>query len=239
MKQAIIFLSLFCIISCRQEQAKPTSSLGITVLNDVTDPRMIKPDAEFPLALCELDKEKNKAVFFRLTSTTDMLLNPAWELYLSTAAMMEKENSTDDPYFREKHVLAFYDKVRQVTENNNTNAIDSTRYKHSECFRSICREIELLQKKKWTSSILIIYSDLQENSDIENMYNQDTIDTAKIKQDFSKTKLLSGNLSRLSAYFIFQPKNREEDKRFMAMYEIYQKLLEEKGANVFLQSGNN
>jgi hypothetical protein len=239
MKQYTMYLLLLCLIACKHKQEPPALSVAITILYDPTDTRQIQPSAEFPLGLYELDKNKQSEAYFRITSTTDMVVNPSKEVYLLQSTITEKANVNDDPYYREKNVLAFYKEVRQTFKDNTNIIQDQKVYHHSECFRTICREITELKKKKCTKSILIIYGDLQECSDVATVYKSNEIDTARIKKVFNKTKLLPDTLTGLTVYVLFQPRDRIEDKKFMSMYVLYQELLETRGANIVLQSTNN
>jgi hypothetical protein len=238
MKQSTIYLLLLCFISCRDTQETQPASVAITVLNDITDPRQIQPNAEFPLALLGLDIHKENEVHFKITSTTDMVLNPSREVNLQSLIVTEKENVNDDPYYREKCVLSFYTQVKEAIKENIGGKERTNTYKHSECFRTICREIIELQKQKSAKSILIVYSDLQENSDIANVYGKKGIDTSSVKKAFTKTKQLPDSLNGLTVYFVFQPMDREEDKKFISIYALYEKLLLERGARVILQTNN-
>jgi hypothetical protein len=239
MKQYTMYLLLLCLTTCKHRQDSSAPSVAITVLYDPTDTRQIQPSAEFALGLYELDKNKKSEAYFRITSTTDMVVNPSKEVYLPPSTITEKTNTNDDPYYREKNVLAFYKEVRQTFKNNTHTGQDQKVYHHSECFRTICREIKELRKKKCTNSILVIYGDLQECSDVANVYGRNEVDTARIKRALNKTKLLPDTLTGLIVYVLFQPRDRIEDKKFMSMYLLYQELLEIRGANIILQSTNN
>jgi hypothetical protein len=239
MKQSIFILFSICFLSCKNSYVGQPVSVAITIITDPTDQRVIQPNADFTLALYDLESDKSKQVFFRLTSTTDMVINPSREVHMLSQDAEAKDNTNDDPYIRERHVLSFYEQVKQAIKVSNHLQKDTGVYRYSECFRSICREITLLQKKKFTQSILLVYSDLQENSDIVTVYGSSTIDTAMIRKRLLKTKMLPNDLKGLTVYFIFQPRDRNEDKKFMAMYGLYQKLLEERHAVVVLQSNNN
>lgn len=239
MKKNIIYALTLLFISCSHKQQVEPKSVVLTVLYDCTDIRKIQPNAEFILSLYGLDKAKETEAYFRVTTTTDMVLNPSREAYLPNSIATERANSNEDPYFREKNVLIFYSQVRQAIKENITSVEVKKNYNHSECFRTMCREITALQKKKCTKSILTVYSDLQENSDMATTYGQTKIDTARIKKTYIKSNLLPNNLTGLTIYFIFQPRDREEDKKFIMMYDLYQKLFEERGAKTVLQSDNN
>ncbi len=239
MKRIIIYLLPLCCISCNHKQHTESKSVALTVLYDCTDLRQIQPNPEFILSFYGLDTERERDAYFRITTTTDMVLNPSKEVYLPKSEVTQKDNSNDDPYFREKKILAFYAEVRQAIKGTAPNTENNTTYEKSECFRTICREITLLEKKKYTHSILLAYTDLQEKSDIATVYGSSTIDTALIKKQFERLKLLPNKLTGLTVYVIFQPQDRKEDKKFMDMYGIYQNLLEQRGAIVQLKTENN
>jgi hypothetical protein len=97
-------------ISCISREMKQETSMHITALVDITDRRIILPDAETILSLFDFKSDKDKEAYFRMTNITDKLLNPSVEERLSSGTVTEKGNQFDDPDFREKQVLAFYKK---------------------------------------------------------------------------------------------------------------------------------
>ena len=236
----LLFIAVF-INSCDKKPEHYTSSL--TVLVDITNRREVLPAAEILLTFYDFAKGRNKEVFFRITTTTDKLLNPVAEHYLASGNETEKDNQFDDPDYREKLVLSFYSDVRQSVGAFNTNAQQDTILKHSECFRSIAGELARMKENKADKNLLVIYGDLSENSDLFSVYGKRVTgyvfkhpDSAL--QKFETTGLLPQDLSGFTVMIIFQPIDRDQDKLFNVMAGLYKKMLTARGAKVIIRSDN-
>lgn len=241
MKLSTFVLVCCFVTACNSEKEVKEGRIGITVLHDITDSLLIHPNDEFPLKLYHLEDDKNTGAIFRITSTTDVVLNPAIEAVLPNNTITQKENENDDPYYREKRIQVFYSQVREALKAYNQTIKDSVKYHYSECFRSICNEIVKLHKNN-TESKLIVYSDLQENSGLGTVYTKNGLTDKSLKaieKVYLQVNLLPQKIENLTVYFIFQPHNRDEDNGFRKMFAIFQKILETHGAKVILQSGNS
>ena len=218
-------------------------SVHVTALVDITDPRAILPDAQSLLLLYDFPKDKNKEAYFRLMTTTDKVLNQAIELHVAPAEETKKYNQFEDPDFREKEILAFYEAVRHSVASFNANRQLDTILGHSECFQSIARELFLMKEWKANKNALLIYSDLAERSDIFNIYGSGSVQQLLERPEilikkFEATGLLPNDLSGFTVMFIYQPKNREDDKRFNEMAKLYQKMLTKRKATVLVNANN-
>ena len=245
MKTFPIYVLLFVSAvfnSCNKNKKHPPDTVNITALLDITDPMAIFPDAESLLSIYDFPKDKNKEAFFRLTTTTDKLLNPAIELHLPPAETTKKDNQFEDPDFREKEVLAFYEEVRKSIASFNTQKLEDTTLEHSECFRSIAGELTLMKEHKTGKCLLAVYSDLAENSDLDIVYGSGLQQLLKhpdtTLKRFETTGLLPNDLSGFTVLFIYQPKDREDDQRFNTMVRLYQKMLSKRGATVIVSADN-
>jgi len=224
-------------------EPQPLYSVQVSVLVDITDKREVLPDAETLLSYYDLDKSKNTEAFFRLTTTTDKLFNPVAEIHLPSGDESEKDNQLDDPDFREKVVLDFYSNVRQSISSFNEKARKDTVIEHSECFRSIARELARMKENKTDKTLLVVYSDLAENSDLLNVYSKTDLELLmkhpnSVVKKFEATNLLPQNLYGYTVLFIFQPKNRAEDILFEKITTLYQNMLKARGAKVVIRSDN-
>jgi dimeric dUTPase (all-alpha-NTP-PPase superfamily) len=233
MKKISSILLCTLLYSCSTKQVKQEQSIAVTILQDVTDQREVRPQAQFVLSLFDFKGDKQKAGLCRIAYTTDLVVNPTQEAYIPTQSQTDKLNEHDDPYHREKQIKMFYAQVKTMLSHKQ---IDTVEYNHSEVFRTIVRELTELQKQQATKRYLLWYSDLLECSDIAKSYNRRTIDTGYIQKAFLKQKNLPDSLLNTVVYVLYQPTGREDDKRFMAMYHVYEKLLTDKGAIVELKT---
>lgn len=238
-----LVLNTLVHVACNKKPEHQTAAIQVIALVDITDPRDVLPDAESLLSFYDFMRDKNTKAFFRITATTDKLLNPVAEHHLASGDETEKDNKFDDPDYREKLVLSFYANVRQSVSAFNTKARYDTMLKHSECFRSIAGELARMKENKADKNLLVIYSDLGENSDLFSVYEKAALahvlkNPDSVLKKFEATKLLPRSLSGFTVLFIFQPKNRAEDKLFTIMAGLYKKILSGLGAKVIIRSDN-
>lgn len=238
-----ILLVLFLYGCACQEQNSLSHSTQVSVITDCTDPHALLPVAEPLLGLYEFEKDKDREARFRICSVTDKQLNPASEVHLPDAETTDRNNSLDEPYYREKHILAFYDDIRKMLSHFTTVPSSDSSLKHSEIFYSVAHELQLLEKSQADRRILLVFSDLQENSLVFNSYSiagreqlrKRPMDIVNIFRD---TQLLPDSLTGITIFFVFQPKSRDEDQVYGAMTGVYTRLLEERGAKITIQATN-
>lgn len=239
--QAIIIAAL--LHSCQKGETTAEPSKNISAVIDITDNDAIFPESQPIVKLFGFDKTREMEAWFRISTVADRQLNPAMESHLPNAKATEKDNIQDDPNHRDKQILSFQSAVRKtISSFNSTNKKDTT-LPNSECFATICNELQLMKKKGATDNILLVYSNLYENSDIFDSYSKENMkllmdSTEKIAEMFNKTDLLPDSLEGYAIYFIYQPRTREADKKYMAMVEMYKLLLEPKDAKVIVQTTN-
>jgi hypothetical protein len=239
---ALLFVSVV-YISCGSRESEQETSMQITAMVDITDKRIVLPDAETILSLCDLKGDKEKEVMFRLTTMTDKLLNPAVEERLLSGSITEKDNQFDDPDYREKQVLDFYKKVRQLADTFTVHNIEDSTLPQSECFRSIVQELSRMKEQHRDKSVMVVYSDLGENSDLLRVYDSASFKLLLTNPDsilrrFEATKLMPDNLSGFTVLFIFQPPDKEADNICNKMAMIYKKMIEARGGKVLLIADN-
>jgi hypothetical protein len=230
-------------ISCGSREMKQETSMQITAMVDITDRRIVLPDAEAILSLGDLKEDKDKEVMFRLTTMTDKLLNPAVEERLPSGSITEKYNQFDDPDFREKQVLSFYKKVRRLVDTFTVHNIEDSTLPQSECFRSIVGELSRMKEQNSDKSVMVVYSDLGENSDLFRVYDSASFKLLlsspdSIQRRFEATKLMPDNLSDFTVLFIFQPPDKEADNICNKMALIYKKMITARGGKVLLIADN-
>ena len=240
-----ILVALLLISSCQRETPAITLSneADIYAIADTTDLHLMNPLSTPILELYKLAEDKNKKAEFQFTCITDKQLNPSIRFHLDNGAQTEKKNSQDDPQFREKIVMAFYDSIRATISGFSLACEHMHSRQYSECYRTIATGLCALAKSNASKKWLLIYSDIQENSDIYCCY-----DTAKqsllikypqkVADIFTKTCPLPQDLSGIHVVFVCMPKNRYEGKMYLAMTEVYKLLIESRGGTVKVQADN-
>lgn len=242
MKTLHLIWLILLLNACGNTVTDERCYMSVSVLRDITDYHALQPNADATLTLFGLSDNKDHAVHFRYTEITDKILVPAVDLYLPDAVTNEKKNRNSEPLFREKAIVRFYDTVRKTLAVPDIKK-DSVTLHHSECFKMICTELNLLSQQRSIHKMLWIFSNLQENSAILSVFNGNTkqliLDNpGAIEKLFEQPHLLPQNLSLITIIFSYLPMNREDDQRFNSMVQIYKKLLEKHGAKIIIQATN-
>lgn len=240
--KAIILSTL--LYSCHKGETTTEPTKNISAVIDITDNDAIFPESKSVIKLFGFDTVRGGEAWFRISTVTDRLLNPAIEHHLPDSKETEKNNIQDDPNYRDKLIISFQAAIRKtIASFNSTNKKDTT-LSNSECFATICNELQLMKKRGAKDNILLVYSNLYENSDFFNSYTKENIkiimdSTEKVVNIFNETGLLPNSLNGYTIYFIYQPGSREGDKKYMAMVEVYKLLLEPRGAKIVVQATND
>jgi hypothetical protein len=81
-----------------------------------------------------------------------------------------------------------------------------------------------------------VRTDLAENSDLLSVYrSSDIIELQKYPDKIIeklRNKIEPENLKGIAVYFVYKPKNEEDNKRFLLMVSLFKKILETNGAKV-------
>lgn len=244
MKQFISILVVCFLAACsKPKSSHPVHASRITVIYDITDSLKSIPLPEPILSLHDFESDQGQAANFRMVLVTDKLLNPTEEIHIDDEISGERNNTNDEVDYRQSIVLAYYDAVRRAITDFDKHYTSGTSIKHSECFATIASELELLANSNASQKVLLIFSDLQENSGAFSCYTPQGQYLLQNNQEKVARLLLSrhslpDNLQGTTIYFVYNPATREEDIRFAEMFRIYKQLLHARGARVIVQASN-
>lgn len=230
----VIISAVALLISCT---ASPTpATTEASVLRDVTDKHLAAPDTNEILSLFDLSGgNKWNGAVFHFADLSDVSYNRTSEAKIKPAGMWlsnEFERSTEIKNFKKE-----ISKILIDTGNENSGK------RNSSVYLPIAGELNRLAKSKAQKRVLLIYSDLMENTTDVSFYNKKTlaklqINPEAIRKYFEGLQALQ-NLSGIEVYFIYQPADSESDKVFTAVSAFYKKLLEGKGAKVNISANIN
>lgn len=233
MKTLLFALAVLgCLAALAWKQLPKTKTIEISVLRDVTDSELVKPDINDLYTLYELDRDEWNGCKFRFSNLSDVRLNYTSEIELLPEQAL---------FSNEIERGAKLDKFRTAIESTLSKAgEDSIGRTHSAVYEPIANELEQLSKSKSEKRILVVYSDLLENKPNFSVYRnqnpgREKPDADVVLREF-KIRHSLPSLLGIVVYFIFQPANEREDEAFHFMSAIYQKLLEEKGATVYIKA---
>ena len=205
----------------------------VSVLHDLTDKHLSQPDANELYALFHLSgNDKWNGAMFRFSNVTDVSFNRTDEISLNAANQLFSNEFT-----REKQIENFKDSLAKIVADAGS---DATGKENSSIYLPIANELIYLSRSTAKKRSLIIYSDLMENNLDFSFYHPDQLQLLElhpetISEKFEKQKALP-SLKGIEVYFVYQPADPDADREFRIVSEFYKKLLEKKGANVFISA---
>jgi len=221
----MIWMGMMIIVSsCTTEE-----QTAITVLCDVTDSLMTFPKAKELKPLLNLEQNYWQGVDFKLTYIADIeyeykhtVTLPARNLVMSN--QLERNQEVNFALQKVDSLLQFRQQSRD----------------HSIVFPTVIRELNnLASNGKSTRKIMVVYSDLVENTDKVSMIeiSKEEIDEQKGNELWSKLEKSynirpADDLSEIEVYFVYLAKDLEFSQKFSTISAIYKRQLEQRGVKV-------
>lgn len=210
--------------------SKPSVDTDISVLRDITDTLIVQPTSMDLFALAGIDSGSLQSIHINCSTISDYGYNTAYSASLASTSLL-----FSNPYARAKDIKDF-----QGTVAVNIAAINiqqSTRQK-SNIYSVVAKELKRLATLPAKEKLCLVYSDLAENSSIFSVYKPSDFELVKSKPDKVRQILEQvvkpGSLMGIRLYLIYKPKNTKDNELFGYMSEIYRKLFESAGAQVFV-----
>ena len=238
MKTQYIIITVFAIalllVGCTKINLK-SQTTDLSEVVDFTDPLLAKPRPEEAISFVNLNNNKWSGVNFRLMCITNVSYNPMFE------AKIDAENELlSNQFQRAEKVKKFYADVNKILSDI---SIQTVGRDYSSVYFPIAKELNRLSQSNSTKKILLIYSDLMENTDEMSFYTKENINLLKsnpevIRKYFENSVSLE-NLSGINIYIIFQPNGISEDEQFKLASKFYKDLFESKGATVEITASVN
>lgn len=244
MKQYIAILAIVVfLVSCQKAYKENNRSISVSVIIDITDLQQLHPESESIIPMFGLQYDVEKSVIFRITPLTDRQLNPVREIRLKDAGSNNKDNVGDDDNFRKKQIIHFYDTVRKSISEETQSALADTSLSYSECFTTILNEVLKRKKNAGDSVIILVFSDLNENSSVFNVYTNENKalllqHPENVARIFEQKKSIPDSIKHTTLILVYDPKSREDDGVFMKMAEVYRLIFEHRGVTVMVQATN-
>lgn len=240
MKYTLFLVVLFT--ACRHSRQEQIPAYDDVILNDRTDPHLLHADAQAHIASLHLSDNKTKEITLRYQEILDKQITPVSVLQLPSEAETDARNKNDLPLYREHVVVWFMDTIQKTLQLSPATD-DSGRLGHSEIFHVLAHHLSLLTERQATIKRVFVYSDLQEHSALFDSYSKDgqqllTLHLDSVVRLFKTRHLLPPRLTSIRVYFIYEPRSREDDRKYALMVDVYRRLLEPLGARVIQQAQN-
>lgn len=239
MKTTTLVIASLIVFSCntKQESNQTVHNTTLNVIVDITDKKLIWPNAQTIISLFQCARYPEAAYTFNMQIVSDKKTNPSYSDMLPDVHTSRSENRYDDALFRQKQVLEFQEAVRQSFISLYKEVDTSKSLQYSEVWTSVVNAIDRLAQDTNQKKILLIYSDLMEKNDAINAYRliqKESVTSIAnmLKQQLATSKMLTG----IKVIIVYAPKSRSEDIDFNKMFQVYQTILEPKGVQVFQQA---
>jgi hypothetical protein len=240
MKQLIILAPLLLIgAACHRTTTGSSQdhlSATVSVVVDITDRHELKPQANALLQLYQSEKYLDAASAFRLRAISDRMLTPISSVHLPAGEVTAQHNEGDDPQFRRKNIAAFQKRVRQLLSDFYETTDTSRSLDNSECIRTIAEELYHLVRDQHVRKYLVVFSDLNEKSDLCDVYKNTEDAGGIVERALSMNGTIPDRLDGITLFFVFSPANREKDIQYRRIAGAYKKILEQRGGKVVIQA---
>jgi len=227
----IILVSITLIVACTSQSQDITE---VVVLHDITDEHLSQPNVDEIFALFTLENKWNGCIF-RFANLTKVSINQ--EIAVKLEARNEWLSNELD---RDKEIKNFKNKILEIIANTEKNAVGED---NSSVYIPIARELNRLHESNANKKILLIYSDLMENTTEMSLYKKEKLNLLKTNPDsvskYFETQMSLKNLNGITIYIIFQPSDIEEDQQFKIVSGFYKNLFKSKGAEVQITANIN
>lgn len=228
----LVLVGLAFMASCVEEKKAPT--IEIIVLKDITDKSKMHPDANELIELFGLKSNSLQGAVFAVRSISDVSYTSR-----HVAELLPENKWMVNEFERAKEIKKFSAETARLLA---IETVDSGKA-YSSIYLPLARELNELSKSKSEKRILLVYSDLMENTPELSFYRNEDFELLKNQPDLLQKRLekelLLNPLGGIEIHFIFQPKDNKSDKRFQIISEFYKKMFEQRGATVIISANLN
>lgn len=216
-------ISIFCLSACKNE--KGIQEKEIVFLYDGTDKKDTLPDFEI-LKKTIIPQNPINGSIFKCGVINDIEFSGVIETELKPK--LSEDETAEETYARRKTY------IKKSKENYINQSYLGVEKDKSIIYPVIVKQLNELSQSQAKTKALYVYSDLYENSDLLNVYNPKQFNELKNKkskfiQKFEEKYPLQ-DLNGIEVYFIYKPKDFDDNMKYKELYELYISILTNKGA---------
>ncbi|MBI4946488.1 MAG: hypothetical protein HY840_08820 [Bacteroidetes bacterium] len=203
-------------------------SVSETVMLDKTDSFLAVPDSTAVRNSFHTSTDLWQGYEFRLLMLSDVDFNSVHEANLAPACeyISNYYDRTDESKMFLLKIDSAFEKVKSVPSGRN----------YSSLYLPIAVELKRLSESTAKRRILVVYSDLMENTSLISFYKSEKFQLIKTNPNSVRRILESEipmpDLKGIEVYLIYQPQNNYDSELFREVSGFYKKWLESKGAKV-------
>lgn len=228
----IIIVSLVAtVVGIGAAYYTPAASTDVIVLHDVTDSIIAKPDSAQLIAFLNAS-HKWDGINFTLSSISDVSISKTQKVFIPAQSRW-----LGNEIKRTRDLKEFYTRVQELLARSSD---DSIGRKQTSVYLPMVTSLTSLAKSSSNKKVLIVYSDLMENTNEVSFYDPHTLSELKSKREAVMDGLGASmhlpSLAGVGVVFVFQPNNTSEDYAYRIVSGFYKSMLENKGAHVIITS---
>ncbi len=212
------------VLGCTYEN---NHSVEISEMRDLTEQHIAQPRASELISLYGENMWDGRA--FRYQTITDVSINPVFQLTLAAGGARLLSNK----YVREDEIAAFNEKIMTLLDSISSDTIGRER---SSVYVPFATELNRLVTSNADTRVLVIHSDMRENTESISFYHGNTLRELQNNPDSIRAKLESrvalNTLTGIRICIVYQPRDPEDDRTFSIVSSFYKTFLESKGATV-------
>jgi hypothetical protein len=234
MKKVIAIISVILIIIVATiviaSTSVNTNITELTAMRDITDNQLAQPQLADIVSILNLDNAKWNGADVRFLDITDVSYNHTYE------ASINAENQwMGNDFDREQKVKDFYAEITQILTNLEK---ETSGKNNSSIYIPIAHELNRLSQNAGKKRILLVYSDLMENTEELSFYDKSKFSLIQSDPDSIQKYFLAEvplqQLNGITIYLIYQPSDPKADAEYQIISGFYKKLFESKGAIVLI-----
>lgn len=230
----LILVVILVFTGCTQLNLKPQTT-EVSEIIDFTDKMIATPKPDNVNALFNLNNNKWSGGVFRLLYITNVSYNPM------SGAKIEAENEwLSNQFQRAEKVKMFYTEITKIISDISKEDVGKD---NSAVYFPVAKELNRLSQSTANKKILLIHSDLMENTTGMSFYDKQTLSLLKTNSDsikkYFESQMELKKMDGIKIYLIYQPINIREDEDYKVVSNFYKNLFESKGAEVEITASLN
>jgi len=228
----IIVVFLTSLFSCEVVENK---SVAITIMADRTGKHISKPVPDQISRLIGIDSNTDVGVSITYLNIGHVDFNPEVNLNLQQGSVF------DNDIQRKGDVRQFKREFDSLIAFQNQKEYS---YSNSSILVPLINQLTELKNKKATKKVVFLYSDLQEFSDVYDVYHPKNLnlllnDPKLVASDIKNKLNLSEDYSNITLLIEFYPKTVHQNRTFTAMLEVYRSVFEDTGLKIQVGISNH
>jgi len=228
----VLITTMASVLGIRHVVSTIPTITEVTVMRDITDTLVVGPKIGELRSLYNLESSPWRGASFRFVDITNVTYNQTIE------KVIPPENKwLGNEFDRKKKIKQFYFEISQILSST---LPEKNGKENSSIFAPVAKELNRLSRSSAKERVLVVYSDLLENTKEFSFYDRKNLDQLRVDENAIRDYFINltplNDLEGISIHLLYQPKNNQADERYKLVSRFYQHLFESKGATVWISA---